>query len=106
MLALLGLGVATPALATVPGTILYPGQKLLSGQSMVSPNGGFTLSMQTDGTLILYLNPAVYNNKAVQVLWYAPNTYGFRGRGPRALAAQSVPPCRGRTGRRSRTRAR
>jgi hypothetical protein len=40
---------------------------LTSGQSVSSPNGGFTLKMQDDGNLVLYLNPRIYG--ASQWLW-------------------------------------
>ena len=50
-LLLIGTGIA--AAGTQPGQ-LDPGDTLYPGQSIVSPNGQWSLEMQTDGNLVLY----------------------------------------------------
>ena len=37
--------------------MLGPGQRLAGGNNLVSPNGQYVLSMQTDGNLVLYAGP-------------------------------------------------
>jgi hypothetical protein len=46
---------AAPAVSN----IMTPGRALMSGQYIKSPNGVFTLAMQSDGNLVLYQNASV-----------------------------------------------
>jgi len=54
--ALLGPAVtlAAPASAGLPPSVLAAGQTLSAGSSLASPNGSFSLQMQTDGNLVEY----------------------------------------------------
>jgi NlpC/P60 family len=45
---------AAPASASQPPSTLTAGQTLTAGSSLVSPNGAFSLQMQTDGNLVEY----------------------------------------------------
>lgn len=55
-------GATLPGSSTTPayacGTILPPGEILNPGDQRTSPNGAYTLIMQTDGNLVLYNNNA------------------------------------------------
>lgn len=51
----LGVVAVSPAASAAPGgTKLEPGQKLVVGQTLKSPNGAYKLYMQGDGNLVLY----------------------------------------------------
>jgi hypothetical protein len=45
---------AGPASASQPPSVLAAGQTLYAGNSLASPDGDFTLVMQTDGNLVEY----------------------------------------------------
>lgn len=64
---ILGITLSVLAAASHAADLLAPGQSLGPGQSLTSPNGEYTLVMQTDGNLVLYR----YNS---QVKWTA-NTH-------------------------------
>lgn len=46
--------VSVPASAGAGGSRLLVGEQLTEGQQLVSPNGGFRLTLQTDNNLVLY----------------------------------------------------
>jgi hypothetical protein len=47
-------GLASPAHASQPASVLPVGQALTAGSSLVSPNGAYRLLMQQDGNLVEY----------------------------------------------------
>lgn len=72
----------SPAAVAAAGTsTLAPGETLVPGQDLRSPNGQFRLALQTDGNLVLYGPDR--GNGPVRTDW------GTRGRGTTALAMQS-----------------
>jgi hypothetical protein len=69
---------ATPAFASTPSGagVIVPGQTLSDGETVTSGNGLFTLDMQTDGNLVLYVDPAIYGH--AHPLWWS-GTEGHPG---------------------------
>ena len=56
----------------VPGTVLPAGTRLTIGERYTSPNGEYTLVMQSDGDLVLYRN----NSNGTQTRIFDTGTYG------------------------------